>query len=279
MSNLREKINPFFMYGTAWKENRTENLTLMSLQSGFRAIDTANQKKHYFEEGVGKGITRFLESEDFQRQDLFIQTKFTYEEGQDKRLPYDPKADYPTQVKQSFQSSLDHLKTDYIDSYILHGPSTDKGLADKDYEVWETMESLQKDRLTKYIGISNVSANQLQLLIDKASIKPTFVQNRCFARLGWDKMIREICYENDIIYQGFSLLTANRNFISDPRIKQIAASYGEPTPSIIFSFAKQIGILPLTGTSKQVHMNQDLLGIDIKLTNEEIHLIQSIADI
>ncbi|MHA2249022.1 MAG: aldo/keto reductase family protein [Candidatus Kariarchaeaceae archaeon] len=275
MSNLI--INPFFMYGTAWKESQTEELTLLALQSGFRAIDTANQRKHYFEEGVGKGIARFLESGDFKRKDLFIQTKFTYKEGQDIRLPYDPKADYPVQVKQSFQSSLDHLKTDYIDSYILHGPLTRKGLTSADYEVWETMETLQKDGLTKYIGVSNVDANQLQSLLDKVSIKPTFVQNRCFAQLGWDLTIRKICYENDIIYQGFSLLTANRQFIFDPKIAQIAENYGVPIPSIIFSFSKQVGMMPMTGTSNQVHMNQDLSGIDIKLKDKEIHLIENIA--
>ena len=61
--------------------------------------------------------------------------------------------------------------------------------------------------------------------------------------------------------------------------KQIALNYGEPIPSIIFSFAKQVGMLPLTGTSNQEHMNQDLSGIDIKLTNEEIHLVQAISNI
>ena len=104
------------MYGTAWKENKTEELTLMALEAGFRAIDTANQRKHYFEEGVGNGIKSFLESGEHHRKDLFIQTKFTYKEGQGNPLPYNPEAEYPTQVQQSFQSSLVHLKTDYIDS-------------------------------------------------------------------------------------------------------------------------------------------------------------------
>ena len=139
------------------------------------------------------------------------------------------------------------------------------------------MESLQKDNLTKYIGVSNINADQLLLLIDKTSIKPKFVQNRCFAQLGWDKSIRKICDENDIIYQGFSLLTANRNYISDPKIKQIVEKYGETIPGIIFSFAKQIGMLPLTGTTDQVHMKQDLLGIDTRLTEDEMHLIETIA--
>src|SRR4029453_9678141 len=56
------------------------------------------------------------------RADLFLQTKFTYQGGQDHRLPYDPSADRSTQVAQSMASSLEHLGTDYIDSYVLHAP-------------------------------------------------------------------------------------------------------------------------------------------------------------
>ena len=47
---------PDFLYGTAWKEDRTQALTELALRMGFRAIDTANQRRHYFESGVGQGL-------------------------------------------------------------------------------------------------------------------------------------------------------------------------------------------------------------------------------
>ena len=47
---------PDFLYGTAWKEDRTAELTELALRSGFRGIDTANQRRHYFEVGVGRGL-------------------------------------------------------------------------------------------------------------------------------------------------------------------------------------------------------------------------------
>lgn len=277
MNELRDKINPFFMYGTAWKEEKTKALTLMALENGFRAVDTANQRKHYFEEGVGLALNEFLDTKDYQRDDLFIQTKFTYKEGQDHRLPYDADADYPTQVKQSLNSSLDHLKTEYLDSYILHGPSTSRGLNDQDYEVWETMESLQKEGLIKHIGVSNINSHQLQLLLENAGINPSFVQNRCFAQQRWDKEIRNICNKNGIIYQGFSLLTANRRFLSDEKIKNIAKKYQIPIPGVIFCFATQVGMLPLTGTTSGKHMNEDLSALDNELTGDEIQVIENIA--
>ena len=113
---------PQIMYGTAWKEGATAALVTQALECGFRAIDTANQRKHYFEEGVGLGLASFYENSSIERKELFLQTKFTYARGQDHRKPYDERASYTDQVHQSFESSLKHLKTDYIDSYILHGP-------------------------------------------------------------------------------------------------------------------------------------------------------------
>ena len=95
-------MTPDFLYGTAWKEDRTAALTELALRSGFRGIDTANQRRHYFEAGVGAGARRRLPRGARRRAtDLFLQTKFTYQAGQDHRLPYDPAADLSTQVAQS----------------------------------------------------------------------------------------------------------------------------------------------------------------------------------
>jgi aryl-alcohol dehydrogenase-like predicted oxidoreductase len=107
---------PDFLYGTAWKEDRTRALTELALRTGFRAIDTANQRRHYFEEGVGQALASAYDAGLITRDDLFLQTKFTYRQGQDHRLPYDPLASLTIQVGQSMASSLEHLRTDHVDS-------------------------------------------------------------------------------------------------------------------------------------------------------------------
>jgi diketogulonate reductase-like aldo/keto reductase len=101
-------IAPAFLYGTAWKEDRTPALVELALRMGFRGIDTANQRKHYFEAGVGEGLAAAYRAGIVTRADLFLQTKYTYQPGQDHRLPYDPDADLATQVVQSLASSLEH---------------------------------------------------------------------------------------------------------------------------------------------------------------------------
>ena len=267
---------PSFMYGTAWKKDATTHLVQLAVASGFRAIDTANQLIHYQEALVGEAL-QALAKQGITRDTLFLQTKFTPLNGQDHRTPYDASADLTTQVRQSFDSSLTHLGTDYVDSYVLHGPYSLRGLGAADWEVWAAMEALYQSGKTKMIGISNVTAEQLTQLCEQATLKPMVVQNRCYAALGWDKEVREICQAQGIIYQGFSLLTANRDVLADLEVRTIAKRLGTGPAQIIFRFAMQIGMLPLTGTTSQQHMKEDLQAEQFSLSTEELQRIETVA--
>lgn len=262
---------PRFLYGTAWKEERTEELVRLALAAGFRGIDTANQRKHYHEAGVGAAIGGV------NREELFLQTKFTYAEGQDQRLPYDPRASFTDQVRQSFQSSLAHLGTDRIDSYLLHGPRTRHGLSDGDRETWRAMEALQREGRTRFIGVSNVTAEQVSTLCGFAEVRPTFVQNRCYAQLGWDRAVRDVCRAEGITYQGFSLLTANVRELQSRAMQRIAAKYGVPATRIVFRFALEVGMLPLTGTTDPEHMRDDLAALDFEMDRADVEAVEAIA--
>ena len=268
---------PPFLYGTAWKEERTAVLTELAIRAGFRGIDTANQRRHYFEAGVGEGLAAVSRSGVVRREDLFLQTKFTYRNGQDDRLPYDPAARPAVQVAQSLASSLEHLKTDSVDSFVLHGPSSGYDWTDVDAEVWEAMGRERDAKRTRMLGASNVSLRHLQQLVAAHSERPSFVQNRCYARLGWDRDVRRFCAEHGIVYQGFSLLTANLEVLRHPLVAQLAARAQATPVQIIFRFARAIGILPLTGTSNLDHMKQDLASIDLSLAPNEVSSIEQMA--
>jgi diketogulonate reductase-like aldo/keto reductase len=266
-----------FLYGTAWKEERTADLVELALRMGFRGIDTANQRRHYFEAGVGQAVAAVYRSGLVTRDDLFLQTKFTYRPGQDYRLPYDPAAPLSVQVNQSMTSSLDHLGTDHVDSYVLHGPSSNYDWTDADAEVWEAMRKERDAGRTRLLGISNVSLRQLLQMAGGGAELPVLVQNRCYARRGWDREVRQFCRERNIIYQGFSLLTANQEVLNHPLIAGWAASNRITPAQVVFSFARSVGILPLTGTSDAEHMRQDLASRDVALPAEAVHAIECLA--
>lgn len=268
---------PRWLYGTAWKEERTAELVQLALAQGFRGIDTACQRKHYFEAAVGEGLQVVLAESQLQRAELFLQSKFTFRAGQDHRLPYDPEADFSTQVQQSFARSLQQLQTSYLDSYLLHGPSTGHGLQAADKEVWRAMEALQRSGQTRLIGVSNVNLQQLEQLLAFAEVPPAFVQNRCYAVTGWDRDIRALCREHGIIYQGFSLLTANAQWLQHPKVLALAQQYDAAPTQIIFAFALAVGMQPLTGTSQAAHMALDLAASALQLTPAEVQLLEQLV--
>ena len=269
---------PAFMYGTAWKEDATEALTKQALAAGFRAIDTANQRRHYVETGVGDAVAAAITSGAITRAELFLQTKFTFARGQDHRKPYDPSANYGDQVMQSFESSLEHLRTPYVDSYVLHGPEHGVGISTGDREVWSAMTDLAASGRARCLGISNVSAEQLAELCALNVARPTFVQNRCYARTGWDREVRLLCRRHGIVYQGFSLLTANRHVLVHPDVLLPAKRLGVSAAATIFRFAMDVGMLPLTGTTDVKHMRADLAVLDLPpLTDAERTAIEAIG--
>ncbi|MGB8889397.1 MAG: aldo/keto reductase [Candidatus Korobacteraceae bacterium] len=268
---------PNFLYGTAWKEDRTVALTELALSVGFRGIDTANQRRHYVEAAVGEALAAAYRAGIVTRADVFLQTKFTYRHGQDHRLPYDSAARFSVQVAQSMASSLENLGTDYVDSYVLHGPASGNGWTEFDAEVWEAMRKERDAGRTRFLGVSNVSLHHLEHMIAVHAEPPACVQNRCFARLGWDRDMRRFCREHSIAYQGFSLLTANAEVLHHPLIGGLAAKGGITPAQVIFAFARSVGMLPLTGTSSAEHMKQDLASREVMLSPEVVEAIENVA--
>ena len=265
---------PCFLYGTAWKEQETQRLTESALRQGFRGIDTANQRRHYDEAAVGRAIALSVENGLLAREDLFLQTKFTFQRGQDHRLPYDPRAPIAVQVEQSFASSLEHLGTGVIDSFLLHGPTQRSGLAAADWEAWRAMEAIQQSGRARLLGVSNVTLEQVQGLCHQVRVQPRFVQNRCYAERGWDRDVREFCAMYGLLYQGFSLLTANRKTMARPELARIAERHGRTVSQIVFRFALDVGMVPLTGTTDVGHMRADLEVLDFCLDPEEVARIE-----
>jgi len=261
------------LYGTAWKEERTQELVRSALAAGFRGIDTANQRKHYFEAAVGAGIS----AAGIPRAELFLQTKFTYVRGQDSRLPYERGAPIATQVQQSFESSCEHLGTPTIDSYVLHGPWSNFGWQTQDREAWAAMEALHGEGRARCLGVSNVSLEQLGALLAGAAVAPAYVQNRCYARGGWDREVRALCRERGIVYQGFSLLTANTRELASPRVAAIARRLNASVAQVVFRFAIAVGMLPLTGTTSRTHMEEDLAAPGLALEEADIAVLSNLG--
>jgi diketogulonate reductase-like aldo/keto reductase len=258
---------PWIIYGTAWKKDSTAALVEQAISLGFRGIDTACQPKHYNEAGVGDGVTACKER-GIDRSELYLQSKFTPLSGQDpERVPYDAKASLGEQVAQSFQTSLKNLQTTYLDCLILHSPLANQQQME---EVWQAMEQIFDNGGVKQLGISNCyDLQQFKLLYRNAKVKPAVIQNRFYAEAQYDRTIRDFCQQQRITYQSFWTLTANPKVLAHAMLKTLAAKYQRSTAQVFFRYLNQINIIPLTGTTSETHMREDLAIIDFELTADE----------
>lgn len=263
---------PPFLYGTAWKKEGTSDLVYKALSCGFIGIDTANQPKHYREELVGAGMRRALKECIVQREDLYLQTKFTSVSGQDpSSMPYDPRASIPEQVKASVESSLEHLKsTDdgpsssgddpYIDTLVLHSPLA---TIDETMEVWRTLEGYVPDRI-RNLGVSNCNLFTLMDICERATIKPAVIQNRFYPSTKFDIGLRKFCRENSIIYQSFWTLTANPGLVRSAEVGQLANHLRISTQSALYCLVLGLGnTVILNGTKSVSHMQDDFNALDL----------------
>ncbi len=265
---------PKIIYGTAWKKEQTTRLVVEALKAGFRGIDTACQPKHYAEPLVGDALML----SGIKREELFVQTKFTPLDGQDPdTVPYDKNASLTEQVAQSFEVSKKNLKTTYIDSLLLHSPLFPFSHL---LEVWRAMEAIYKRGEVLQLGISNCyDLGVLKRLYDEADIKPAVVQNRFYAQSDYDMELRQWCLKHDIVYQSFWSLTANPHILGSETVMRLAMKYRKSEAEIFFAYLISQHITPLSGTTSQAHMQQDLKACEISLNDEEIRTITSLLNV
>jgi diketogulonate reductase-like aldo/keto reductase len=258
---------PPILYGTAWKKERTAELVELAIRCGFRGIDTACQPKHYDEPGVGAGIAACA-ADGIDRTQLYLQTKFTPLAGQDpERLPYDPRAPLDEQVRQSFETSLRNLRTTYLDCIVLHSPL---GELKQTLAAWRALEEIASRGVVRSLGISNCySAAYLKELQRAAVLPPAVVQNRFYADTGYDREVRAFCNDAGAVYQSFWTLTANPHLLKSEAVRALAAQYGCTSAQILFRYLTQEGIVPVTGTTSEAHMREDLAIFELELAADE----------
>lgn len=267
---------PSLIYGTAWKGERTADLVEMAVLNGFRGIDTAAQPKHYHESGVGEALER-LNAQGITREMIFLQSKFTPLAGQDPRkIPYDPNAPLDIQVAQSFKGSQHNLKSEYVDSLVLHSPLFPYAHLQK---VWGAMEHIHKSGGARQLGISNCyDLELLQKLCRDAEVKPSVVQNRFYAESGYDKELRKWCNGEGILYQSFWSLTANPHILESREFFALTQKYDKTEAQILYRYLNHIGITPLIGSTSLQHIKEDLDIFTFELSSEEIAGISSLLN-
>lgn len=265
------------IYGTAWKKERTTALVVSAVLNGFRAIDTAGQLKHYREDLVGEALRTLQSQHGIKREELFLQSKFTSLSGQDPQqpLPYDPSSRLETQINDSFKNSLKNLRTDYLDSYILHGPME---TLPRTVTAWKTLMALQDTGKVKYIGVSNTyDVAMLEALERDGGRRVQVVQNRWYEGNAWDKDVLAYCRKRDIQYQSFWTLTGSPSLLEHSGITAFARAKSCSAAQTLYRLAQLHGVTPLSGTTNERHMKEDVAVENITVNAEDEMVISDVA--
>ncbi|KAF2641108.1 aldo-keto reductase-like protein [Massarina eburnea CBS 473.64] len=262
-----EDWDPAFIYGTAWKKERTRELVKLAVEKGFRSVDTAAQPKHYQEALVGEALRELYQDQHgkVSRGNIYLQTKYTTPAGQDlNNMPYDASAPLETQIRTSVASSLRNLRpledtedSSYVDCLLLHSPLP---TTEQTIEAWKILESYIPDKI-RTLGISNVTLPILKAIYENSTIKPSVVQNRFYPQTRYDISLRAFCNQHDISYQSFWTLTGNPRLLKSDPVTRLVNAVGVSRSIALYALVMDQGIIVLNGTTSVEHMDEDFDGI------------------
>ena len=234
-------------------ENEAENAIISAGESGYRLIDTASVYKN--EENVGRGIA----SCGIPRNELFITTKVW---NTAQRLG---------DIQGAFERSLDRLKLDYVDLYLIHWPVPGCYLS-----TWKVLEEIQKSGRALSIGVSNFEIRHLEELEANSGIIPAVNQIVCHP-LCYPKELIDYCQNKGIQVQAYAPL-ARGAYLDNDVMCVLGTKYAHTPAQIGLRWATQKGIsvIPKSVHPDRIRSNGNIF--DFTIEQEDMDLIDTLNE-
>ena len=230
--------------------DETKNAVLNALEVGYRHIDTASAYGN--EESVGEAI----KESGLKREEIFLTTKLFNSDMRAHRQ------------MDAFKESLDRLKVDYVDLYLIHWPVPGVYL-----ESWKVLEEIYNTGLAKAIGVSNFLQHHLDDVIAHGSIVPAANQVE-FSPLWQDNLLIQYCREKNIAFEAWGPLAAGE-LIGDRTTGDIGAKYGKTGSQVILRWMLQKNIIVFPKTVHKSRMIENADIFDFELSDEDMAIIDN----
>jgi len=228
--------------------HETEQAVEWALEAGYRHIDTASMYRN--EQSVGAALRR----SGLPRDDVFVTTKL---------MPAHASA------ARELTKSLKRLHLDYVDLYLIHWPVP---LLHTRY--WRQLESLQERGLTREIGVSNYSSDQLDTL-ERSGLKTPAVNQVHFSPFHYRRRLLDYCAERGIVLEAYSPLERGRG-LQDPTITGLAQRLGRTAAQIVLRWAiqHQAVVIPKSSREERIRANAQLF--DFELSDTDMQLLDAL---
>jgi len=179
----------------------------------------------------------------------------------------------PEHLRFACESSLRRLRLDRIDLYQLHRIDPKVPAEDQ----IGTLKDLQTQGKIKHIGLSEVSTSQIRYA--RKMVEIVSVQNRYSVTDRGSEDVLEYCEQQKMGFIPWFPLAAGRVSGADSPIRQVAAQVGA-TPSqvaLAWLLARSPVILPIPGTSRVDHLEENMTAAGLKIDAEELQELDSMA--
>lgn len=232
--------------------DQTERVVTDALETGFRHIDTAAAYEN--EAAVGRAIA----ASGIPRDELFVTTKLWVQDAGE------------SSARDAFSRSLDRLRLDYLDLYLIHQPYGDY------YGAWRAMQALHGENLARAIGTSNFYPDRLVDLIDHNETVPAVnqIEAHPFFQRGADLAVMR---ERGVQMTAWGPLGQGRaDLLTHPVLTGIAEDHGKTVAQVTLRWLLQRGITVIPKTVNPERMRENFAVFDFDLTDQQMTAIASL---
>ncbi len=232
-----------------------------ALSAGYRSIDCAAIYRN--ESSVGEAI----EESGLDRSQLFVTSKLWNDE-KGYRSTY-----------QAFEKTIEDLKLDYLDLYLIHWPiakATKDDWRKANQETWRALEELYAMGRIRAIGVSNFRKNHLLSLMNYATIQP--MVNQIEFHPGYkQRETVEFCKSSNLMVEAWAPL-ANGAVFQNEELKRLAGLYGKTVSQIVLRWIYQKGIVPLPKSITPDRIMENIDIFDFELQAEDVVCIDELEE-
>jgi diketogulonate reductase-like aldo/keto reductase len=241
---------PALGLGTWELKHQTVDSVVCALQSGYRMIDTSGD--YHTQRGIGEA----LRASDVPRESIYLVTKV--EEDEDSYA--------------ALCANLAELKLDYVDLALIHRPP-ERGVGEG---LWQGLRRAKREGLTRDIGLSNYSIDQIEELVYRTGELPVVNQIE-WTPFGHSPRMLDFCNENQIVIQAWSPLTRGTR-LNDDKLAAMAARYGRTPAQLILRWNLQLGVVPLPKANHATHQRDNLQVFDFEISPIDMKKLRTLNE-
>jgi len=241
---------PIIGLGTSELRHHTAESVAQALAAGYLMIDTS--ANYHTQRGIGDAIRQCKVA----RNSIYIVTKI--EETDDA---YD-----------ATRLNLAELRLDHADLVLIHNPP-ERGVGEV---LWQGLRRAKRERLTRDIGVSNYSIEQIEELVYRTGELPAVNQIE-WSPFGHSPRMLDFCFDNHIVIQGWAPLTRGLR-LNDDKLTSMAARYGKTPAQLLIRWSLQLGVVPLPKANHAQHQQENLDVFDFEIRQMDMVKLRTLNE-